>query len=225
MTSHVHSFDRCEQRAGRSDAPGDCQPSTCLLVSVHGVSAPRTPRADVDVDRRGDAARATRRSSGCVARLWIAPPRCFAASRDALTTCRSSSTPGAKQIDGYPLSRRGRSLDSLQFRTWHVMGPVRGLVDARRRGLCARFADPRSPHSSSSGAPMSPCCVSHPSTATGSTTSARPASYPLPSARRTPLVIAEIDQRVPRTYGTAVHELTDHRNGAIRAAHAGLRSR
>ena len=108
------------------------------------------------------------------------------------------------QIDGYPFLDVA-DLDSLQFRTWHVMGPVRDLVERGVVGYVPARASEVPALLEQWGADVTLLRVS-PVDRHGFHHLGPSASYPLPSARRTPLVIAEIDQRVPRTYGTAVHE-------------------
>ena len=108
------------------------------------------------------------------------------------------------QIDGYPFLDVA-DLDSLQFRTWHVMGPVRDLVERGVVGYVPARGSEVPALLEQWGADVTLLRVS-PVDRHGFHHLGPSASYPLPSARRTPLVIAEIDQRVPRTYGTAVHE-------------------
>lgn len=107
------------------------------------------------------------------------------------------------QIDGYPFLDDADP-DNFRFVTWHVNGRLRSLVgDGTVDYVPARAS--QVPHLLTHwGANVTVLRVS-PADRHGFHSLGPTASYPLAAARTTPLVIAEIDPEVPRTFGNWIH--------------------
>lgn len=107
-------------------------------------------------------------------------------------------------IDGYPFMD---SVHPKNFRllTWHINGPLR-----------TRLGDGAVEYVASQSSAVPALLVRHRATVTLLRVSPADAhgfhclgpsvSYPLASARHTPVVIAEVDPEVPRTFGSWIHE-------------------
>lgn len=108
------------------------------------------------------------------------------------------------QIDGYPFLDRAHP-HNFRMRTWHVTGPLRDRLDDGT----VDYVPARASHVSRLlrhwGADVTLIRVS-PADRNGYHCLGPSASYPLSSARRTAVVIAEIDPEVPRTFGSWIHE-------------------
>lgn len=107
------------------------------------------------------------------------------------------------QIDGAPFLADA-DLDHLHYRTWHVMGPVRALVEAGRVHYVPVRASEVPRLLGLWGVDVTLLRVS-PADHHGFHYLGPSCSYPMVSALRTPVVIAEIDPAVPMVHGTALH--------------------
>jgi 4-hydroxybutyrate CoA-transferase len=119
---------------------------------------------------------------------------------------------GGLLLGGYPFCAPGYR-DRLRWVTFHVMPPLR---DAIARGQ-AEFVPLRYADAPWAFGPDGPWAVdavlvqTAPPDGTGDLSLGVSTSYPLPVARRAPLVIAEVNHRMPRTLGDSsipIHRVT-----------------
>jgi 4-hydroxybutyrate CoA-transferase len=111
---------------------------------------------------------------------------------------------GGLRLDDHPFAAPAYA-GKLRFATWHM---ARSLADAERRGdvdfVPARYFDTVTAFAA--GGPWAPDAVlvhTAPPDGAGYLSLGVSVSYPLPAARRAPLVIAQVNPRMPRTLGNA----------------------